>query len=146
MKPIRRHEAGFSAIEMLITIIVIGMVFGAFTTTFVTLTQITTKSKYVTLANSAAFAKLQDYENMPFATLPGPPPPSPPGSPTTTQEVETFSSSLPTLLPTPRVGTVQIETISATMKRVIVTVEYGSGTYKRTVRYDNYIQQSGLAR
>lgn len=146
MKTLRRNEAGFSAIELLITIIVIGMAFSAFTTTFVTLSQISAKSRHVALANTAAHSKLQEYENMTYDSLPGPPPPTPPGSPTTTQEVENFSNSLPTSLPPPRTGIVQIETISATLKRVTVIVEYDTASNKKTFKYDNYIQQKGLAR
>jgi prepilin-type N-terminal cleavage/methylation domain-containing protein len=133
-----RNEAGFTAIELLITLIVIGVTFAAFTTTFTTIQNINKIAIDVNLANIAAFEKVQNYDNMPFASLPNT---TPTGS---LEQVEDFSSSLPANLPSPRIGQVYINTMSPTLKQLIVKVQYGSGGGQRQIQYADFRQKNGL--
>jgi type II secretory pathway pseudopilin PulG len=131
-----RAEDGFSSIELLITLIIIGVTFGAFTTTFTTIQNINKTAIDTNHANEAAFSKVQQYENTSFASLPNTTPAG------TLQQVEDFSSSLDTTLPSPRSGTVYINTVSATLKQVVVKVSYGHSD--RVVQYADFIQKNGL--
>jgi prepilin-type N-terminal cleavage/methylation domain-containing protein len=133
-----RSQAGFTAIELLITVIVIGVTFGAFTTTFTTIQNINKVAIDVNLGNTAAFAKVQDYENEPFASLPNTTPQG------TLQQIEDFSSSLPATLPSPRVGQVYINSMSPTLKQLVVKVQYGSGAGQRQLQYADFLQKNGL--
>jgi prepilin-type N-terminal cleavage/methylation domain-containing protein len=133
-------DSGFSIVELLITLVIIGTTFGAFMVTFTTIQNINKKSLDITAANSLAFAKVQDYENRAFASIPAT---SPTGS---LQIVEDFSSSLPNSLEAPRVGQVFVNTVSGNLKQVVVNITFGSGDSKRLIQYADFIQSNGLGR
>src|SRR5690606_23059137 len=105
-----RNSAGFSTVELLITLIVIGVVFGAFLTTFTTIQIINKRALDIDTAGNLAFSKIQEYENKSFDQLPDT---TPVGS---LQEVEDFSSDLPDSLESPRVGKVYVNSVSTTLK------------------------------
>ncbi|MDB5160918.1 MAG: hypothetical protein JWO96_298 [Candidatus Saccharibacteria bacterium] len=126
--------------ELLITLLVVGIVFLAFTTTFAGIANISKKGTDVASASQTAFAKLQEYENLNFNNLPST---TPTGS---LQQVEDFSSSLPSVLESPRSGLVFINTSSSTLKQVVVKVTFGSGATQRYIEYTTFIQKQGLGR
>jgi len=136
----KKTAQGFTVIELLITLIVVGVVFLAFTTTYAGITNISKKGTDVATASQMAFAKLQEYENLDFNNLP---PTAPIGS---LQQVEDFSSSLPGVLEAPRTGIVYINTVSSTLKQVVVKVTFGSGASQRYIEYDTFIQKHGVGR
>lgn len=137
---IKRSSGGFTVIELVITLIVVGVVFIAFSTTFAGVENISKKGSDIATASSLAFAKLETYENLDFTSLPTT---SPAG---TLVQVEDFSSSLPSVLETPRVGKVYINTTSSTLKQVDVQVTFGSGASQRFIEYDTFIQKNGVGR
>ena len=136
----RKTQQGFTLIELLITLLVIGLVFLAFTTTYAGITNISKKGTDVASASQLAFAKLQEYENLNYNNLPAT---TPLGA---LQQVEDFSVSLPPVLETPRSGIVYVNTVSATLKQVVVKVSFGSGASQRYIEYDTFIQKNGLGR
>lgn len=140
MSNITKDQRGFSIVELLVTLIVIGVVFGAFMTTFTSIQSINKKSINLNTANTIAFAKMQHYENTAFTNLPNTTPQN------TLQQVEDFSSSLPSSLGSPRSATVHINSISPSLKQVVVNVQYGSGGAQQTVQYANFIQKNGIGR
>lgn len=140
MKVRVNSEGGFSVVELLITLIVIGVIFGAFTTTFTSIQNINKKALDVNSASVSAFSKLEEYENKNFTALQTTTPSG------TLVEVEDFSTTLNTTLQAPRVGKVYINTISPTLRQVVVSVEFGSGPAKRVIQYATFIQRSGLGR
>ena len=133
-------EDGFSIVELLITLIIIGVAFGAFVTTFTTIQNINKKAIDINVANGAAFSKMQEYENKNFTNLPTT---SPTG---TLVQVEDFSTSLPTTLQGTRSGIVYINTVSPTLRQVVVNITFGSGASQRQIEYANFIQKNGLGR
>jgi type II secretory pathway pseudopilin PulG len=140
MSDLHNDSSGFAIVELLITLIIIGVAFGAFTVTFTTIQNINKKALDISEANTLAFSKVQEYENKNFNSLPST---TPTGS---LQEVEDFGSSLPTKFQSPRVGKVYVNTVSTSLKQVVVTIEFGSGGDKRIVQYANFIQKNGLGR
>lgn len=133
-------QKGFTVVELLITLIVIGIVFGAFLTTFTAIQNISKKAQDVNTANALAFAKAQEYENKNYTTLPSTAPSG------TLQQVEDFSSSLPSTFESPRVGKVYINTVSSSLKQVVVNIQFGSGDAQRIIQYADFIQKNGLGR
>jgi type II secretory pathway pseudopilin PulG len=129
---------GFSTVELLVTLIAISIVFGAFTTTFVTIQGINKQTNDVQAANNALFQKLQEYENTLFTSLPVT---IPQGS---LEEVEDFSDELSNTLPEPRVGKVYINSVSPTLKHVVVSVEYGPDATKQNFQHATFIQRDGF--
>lgn len=140
MKKLRVESDGFSIVELLITLIIIGVAFGAFMVSFTTIQNINKKALDIAKANTLAFAKMEEYENKLFTNLPSTTPTG------TLVQVEDFSSSLPSSFESPRSGKVYINTVSNTLKQVVVTVDFGSGASKRTIQYANFIQKNGLGR
>ncbi len=136
----RQSYDGFSIVELLITLVVIGVAFGAFLTTFTTIQNINKKTTDIQAANALAFAKIQEYENKNFTSLPAT---TPTGS---LQQVENFSASLPSYLQSPRSGIVYVNTVSATLKQVVVDIKFGSGATERQIQYANFVQKNGLGR
>lgn len=135
-----RPAEGFAVVELLITLIIIGVAFGAFVTTYTSIQNINKKSIDINTASALAFAKLQEYENLTFSSLPATAPLG------TLQQVEDFSSSLPTSLENPRSAIVYINTTSSTLKQVVVDIKFGSGDSQRQVQYADFIQRNGLGR
>lgn len=140
MSTIRDDSSGFAIVELLITLIIIGVAFGAFTITFTTIQNINKKALDINRANSIAYGKLQEYENTLYPSLPATAPMG------TLQQVEDFSASLPTSFQAPRTGKTYINTISGNLKQVVVTVEFGNSDDKRIVQYATFIQKDGLGR
>lgn len=133
-----KNRAGFATVELLVTLIIIGIIFGAFITTFVAIQNINKKASDIQVANAYAFEKVQAYENTLFSSLEST---TPSGS---LIEVEDFSDTLPNTLQSPRVGKVYTNTISPTLKHIVVSVEYGSGGTKQDIQYATFIQRNGL--
>lgn len=131
-------SGGFSTVELLVTLIAISIVFGAFTTTFVTIQGINKRTSDVQQANNVLFSKLQEYENTLFTSLPDT---APQGS---LEEVEDFSDEIATNLPAPRVGKVYINSVSPTLKHVVVSVEFGPDATKQNFQYATFIQRDGI--
>jgi len=140
MSMLKSSEEGFSIVELLITLIVIGVTFGAFLTIFTNIQNINKKATDINTANALAFAKVQQYENTAYTSLPVTAPSG------TLVEIEDFSGSLPTTLQSPRVGKVYMNSMSTTLKHVVVSIEFGDGSAKRTIQYANFIQKNGLGR
>ncbi len=137
---LRKSSSGFTVVELLITLGIILSVFGAFIIAFTTIQSINKKALDIVSANTAAFSKIEEYENKNYTSLPLT---TPAGS---LLEVEDFSSTLPPTLKSPRVGKVYINSVSGTLKHVVVTVTYGSGTDLRTLQYSSFIQKNGVGR
>ena len=139
-KTLLDDEVGFSIVELLITLIIIGVFFGSFTLAFTSIQGINKKANDVMDANQVAFSKVQEYENKSFNSIPAT---TPSGS---LVEVENFSASLPSTLEKPRTGKVYINTISPTLKQIVVTIEFGSGDAIRRVQYGDFVQLQGVGR
>lgn len=133
-----KDNKGFTVVELLVTLLVAGIVFIAFATTFSGIENITKKGSDQALAANAAFSKLQEYENMKFTSLPNTTPAG------TLQEVEDFSGSLSGALGSPRTGKVYINSQSPSLKQVVIRVSYGSSS--RFVEYVTFIQKNGVGR
>lgn len=133
-------SGGFATVELLVTIIIIGLIFGSFITTFNTISNINKKARDIQNANIIAFEKLQNYENTDFGSLPNS---SVNG---TWDEIEDFSDEVPESVESPRVAKAYVNTSSNTLKQIGVQVEFGSGGSKQTITYVTYIQKNGVGR
>lgn len=139
MSTIPKSEGGFTAIELVVMLVVLATAFASFAGAFGSIQTITKKAKDLNNANQVAFAKVQEYENKTFSGIPTTSPAD------TLQQVEDFSSSLPTSLQAPRTGIVYVNTsASGTLKQVVVSIHYGSGSNARYIDYADFIQKNGL--
>lgn len=130
--------SGFSAIELVVMLVVLAVAFTSFASSFNTIQVVNKKAKDINIANQLAFAKVQDYENKPYTSLQATTPLG------TLVQVEDFSASLPATLKKPRTAIVYINTVSSTLKQVVVDVRYDSGSNQHIVEYADFIQKNGL--
>lgn len=139
-KKLNKNQSGFSIVELLITLIIIGVTFGAFMVVFTTIQSINKKAIDVSDANQLAFEKMQEYENKQFGNIPTTSPAN------SLIEVEDFSSTLPNTFEKPRTAKVYVNTYSSTLKQVVVNIDFGSGDSARKIQYANFIQYNGQGR
>jgi len=92
--------------------------------------------------NAKAFAKIQEYENMQFDLIPR-------GVIGNSYEVEDFSDELGTAadakIPNP-VGKVYVQSLSGSLLKVRVRVEYKNGAADKFIEYATYSQLGGVGR
>lgn len=140
MRSLRDDSAGIAIVELLITLIIIGTAFGAFMVTFTSIQNINKKAIDISRANNLAFSKVQEYENRLFDDIPTTPQPG------SLIEVEDFSASLPTSMEAPREAKVYVNSVSGSLKQVVVDIRFGSGSGQRIIQYANFIQRNGVGR
>lgn len=138
MSKIEIGSGGFTAVELLVILVMLATMFTTFTSSFATIQTLNKRAKDINTVNELAFAKIQSYENLPFATLPAT---SPAG---TLVQVEDFSATLPVTLAKPKTAVVYISSVSATLKQVVVNIQYDSGASQHIVQYADFIQKNGL--
>ncbi|MDL2362933.1 MAG: hypothetical protein QFB86_00955 [Patescibacteria group bacterium] len=138
MSSIKNNGEGFTAIELVVMLVVLAVAFTGFAGSYNTIQGITKKARDINVANQLAFAKVQAYENLAYTSLPTT---TPTGS---LIQVEDFSSALPTNLRAPRTGIVYVNTVSPTLKQIVVSIRYGSSDDQKVIDYADFIQKNGL--
>lgn len=138
----KQKQGGFSVVELLITLIIIGVVFGAFSVNFITIQSIFKIGSDVQTANTIAFNKVQEYENKAYSALPATTPFN------TLVEVENFTSSLSgSKLPGTKSAKVYISTYPGlTLKQIVVRIQYGPLTNPKIIEFADLIQRDGVGR
>lgn len=139
MSAIKSSSGGFTLVELLVMLVVLVIIFMAFSTSFSTIQNLNKTAGDIATANELAFAKIEQYENKPFGNLPATTPTG------TLVQVEDFTSSLPTSLQNPRSAIVYINSVSSTLKQVVVNIQYGNNaSQKHVIEYADFIQKNGL--
>lgn len=132
------RSGGFATVELIVTLIVIGIIFSAFITTFVTIQNINKKARDIHTANTVAFEKMQTYESLNFQDLPNA------SEAGTLEEIEDFRDEVEDSLPNPNTAKVYVNDVSPTLKQVVVTVEFGEDPTRQILQYATFIQRQGL--
>jgi type II secretory pathway pseudopilin PulG len=136
MSELKKQSGGFSAVELLVIIVLLSIVFSAFVSGYNLITQANKKSQNINVVSNLAYSKLQEYKNMPYDTI---------GSETATGEttlVENFSNQFPSSFIAPRDATVSVSNPSDNLKQIIVRVTYGQGDNPRTISFSDFIRRS----
>jgi len=134
-----KNQAGFTVVELLITLTVLSIAFLGFTTLFVNIESVSDQADDIIAANDAAFTEMQTYENTDFGLITV-------GAPQTEIEIENFESGLPQQLQSPRTAKVYATSLTPTLKRVRVTVTYDNNRDGEEITYVSLIHESGLGR
>ena len=116
----KSHEDGFTLIELLVTIVVLSIVIVSFAGMYYIMQITQIKSQHYDLAVRAARTEIEDLRNNGYDSLT-------PGS------TINFSSSLPSLLPANKSGTVAISEPMPGLRRVDVTVTYTEFNQQQTI-------------
>lgn len=136
MSELKIKSGGFSAIELIVMIVVLAITLTAFASSFNTITQVNKKSQNMNTASNLAYSKMQEYQNKPFDQIGGD---SASGE---YQVVEDFSNSFPASFNAPKTATVQVSNPSTNYKQVLVSVVYGKGENLRKVSYSDFIRRT----
>lgn len=124
-------EAGFTIVELIITILVLGAVTATITNLFIGLQNTQNQASYLESATHAAQREVETLRNNSYNSL------------TAGQTID-FTSQLPTTLPK-ATGTVAVSTPVADLRRVDVTVAYTVNGKVRQVIISSTIGVIGIA-
>lgn len=127
-----KDNSGFTIVELLSTIVVIGIVAIGISGLFYSLQYTQRQATYTDAATRAAQRQIEVLRNNSYNSLsPG--------------ETITFTSDLPDTLPGNKAGTVVVSEPAAGLRRVDVTVTYTEGSRQREVSLSSLIGVIGLA-
>jgi hypothetical protein len=135
-----KSDAGFSVVELALTIAVIAIFLGLFYLLFNTINTVSKRGLDLVVSSDHAYAKLQEYENKPWASLPT----------VSTSSAENFAGQLNAILFAPKTADVYVTCTDGTascgtptIKKVRVVVTYYPS---QSVEYSTYIQQIGAGK
>jgi prepilin-type N-terminal cleavage/methylation domain-containing protein len=127
----KNSQAGFALVELLVTLILIGLTVGWLAGLFITVQNLQSQSQYTDMATRAAQREIETLRNDNYASL------------TPGQTID-FGSSLPSALPKGSTGTVQVSQPTADLRRVDVTVGYKVNGKQRNITLSSLIGVIGI--
>lgn len=127
-----KDESGFTIVELVATIIVVGIVTVGLATLFYNLQFTQRQTTYIDAATRAAQREIEILRNNSYNSL------------TAGQNI-TFTNDLPTSLPKNKSGVVVVSEPSSGLKRVDVTVTYTDAGRTQNVKLSATIGEIGLA-
>lgn len=126
-----KQRDGFTLVELLVTIIVIGLVFAGLSNIFISIQRAQVQTSYLESATRAAQRQVESLRNSNYNSL-------------VVGENIDFSDVLPDTLPSNSTGNVIVSEPSPGLKRVEVTVSYSYGGDSRDVTLSSLIGVIGI--
>lgn len=136
MSNLGKKNGGFSAIELLVMIIILAITFTGFVSGYNLITQANKKSQNMNTASNLAISKLQEYQNKRYEDI------NASSGFGETTIVENFGSEFPASFNAPKTATVSVSNQSSDSKQIIVNVVYGNGDQKRKISYIDFIRRA----
>ena len=127
----RNDRSGFTLVEIVITILVLGVVLTSVVTLFVNIQQAQTHTRYLETATYAAQAEIESLRNINYNNL-------------TPGQTINFTDDLPASLPPGATGTVAVSEPTPGLRRVDVTVNYSYKGKDRVVSLSSLIGVLGI--
>jgi len=127
----RQDQSGFTLVELVITILVLGVVMTSVITLFVNIQQAQTHTRYLETATYAAQAEIETLRNINYNNL------------TPGQTID-FTDDLPEGLPPGTTGTVVVSEPISGLRRVDVSITYSYKGKDRTVSLSSLIGVLGI--
>jgi prepilin-type N-terminal cleavage/methylation domain-containing protein len=125
-----KQPAGFTIVELLVTIAIVGITTASLSSIFISIRNIQQQTAYVDAATRAAQREIETLRNDNYASL------------TPGQTID-FTSQLPSSL-LHASGTVQVSQPAADLRRVDVTVSYASSGAQRSITLSSLIGVIGI--
>jgi prepilin-type N-terminal cleavage/methylation domain-containing protein len=127
----KHSQNGFTIVELLVTILIVGIVTAALSSLFISIQNVQKRTSYVDAAMRAAQREVEVLRNDNYGTL------------TAGQTID-FTDQLPAILPSSRSGTAVVSEPTADLKRVDVTVSYDEGGKQQKVMLSSLIGVIGI--
>jgi prepilin-type N-terminal cleavage/methylation domain-containing protein len=127
----KRSDGGFTIVELLVTIVILGLSVVAVSSTFMVIQNLQKRTYYVDAATRAAQREIETLRNSNYGSL------------TPGQTID-FTSDLPAGLPPDSSGTVAVTQPVADLRRVDVTVQYKSEGEQKSVTLSSLIGVIGI--
>ncbi len=128
---LKRSESGFSIIEVLMTIVVVGILFSAVIALYSNVLIVQSRTQNLETATRAAHRQVEALRNLQYNSL------------VEGEDID-FSDDLPTGLPRDSSGLVEVTDAQQGLKRVDVTVTYPEGGTERMVTVSSLIGIIGI--
>lgn len=125
-----KKDGGFTLVEILVTIFLLGIATAAITSIFISIRNIQLQSAYYDTAHRAAAREIESLRNDSYASL-------------TAGQTINFTSSLPSSLPK-ATGTAVISSPTESLRRVDATVTYKSQGKTKTYTLSSLIGEIGI--
>lgn len=127
-----RSTAGFTLVELMVTIVVVGVTTASISSIYISIRSIQTQATYYDTATRAAQREIETLRNDNYDSL-------------TPGQTFDFTSNLPTTLPGSRGGSAVVSQPSADLRRVDATVSYTLGGTTHSVELSSLIGEIGIA-
>ncbi|HVX47844.1 MAG TPA: type II secretion system protein [Candidatus Saccharimonadales bacterium] len=131
MSDIKKLEAGFTIVELLVTLAIIGITAGSLTSMFISIRNVQQQTLYADSATRAAQREIESLRNDNYASL------------TPGQNID-FTSQLTSDLPPGSSGTVVVSQPATDLRRVDVTVTYKSDGNQHNTTLSSLIGVIGI--
>lgn len=128
-----RDQRGFTLVEVMIALIVVGAVAIGLTNLFISIQRIQAQATYVESANRAAQREVESLRNQTYNSL-------------TVGQTINFTANLTDNMPANATGTVAVTEPISGIKRVDVTVSYTYGGTSKNVTLSSYIGVLGVTK
>lgn len=126
-----KNQSGFTLVELVITILVLGVVLTSVVTLFVNVQQAQTHTRYLETATYAGQSEIESLRNLNYNNL------------TPGQTID-FTADLPNSLPSGSTGMVTVSEPVNGLRRVDVSVSYSYKGKSRTVTLSSLIGVLGI--
>lgn len=127
----RLKQNGFTLVELIVAVAVVGLMVVGVTTLFITIQTTQRKTQLLETATRAGEKKIEELRNINYNNL-------------TAGSTITFTNELPSELPSPKTGTVAVSEPTPSVKRVDVTITYDEGSNTKTVKQSSLIGVIGV--
>ncbi len=125
------NRAGFTIVELVVTIVVTGLVVLAIASLFITISGTQRSTRLLETATRAGEAQIESLRNNYYGSLEA------------DSEID-FTDDLPSTLPTPRSAIAAISEPEPDMKRVDITITYRDGNRDKKVQLSSILGQLGI--
>jgi prepilin-type N-terminal cleavage/methylation domain-containing protein len=127
----QRGQAGFTLVELIASAAIMGLLIIGIVNLYIAIDVAQRKSYHLEIASRAGEREIESLRNAQYSNL----------VPGTTLD---FSSDLPTELPAPRSGTVDVSEPEIGLRRVDITISYKDGSGTKTVKQSSLIGILGI--
>lgn len=130
MRVIHSDSNGFTIVELIAGIVIIGLFVGAVTTLITNNARLAQRSRALASTNSYAENKIEALRSAGYLGM--------------ANGTTSLTSELPAELKTPRSGTLTISSATPSIKRAVLSITYNEQGTNRTYSYTSYIGELGV--